>query len=802
VIRQNLRSTVRFIRRQPLFAGAIVAMLALGIGSTTAIFSVVYGVLLKPLPFPDADRIVQVWGSRPDRGWDQVSLTEANFWDMLDMNQSLQDFGAWHGASAILTDGAEPEQVTGALVTSGFFRSLGVQPVVGRLFEPNEDTPAGGGTVRPLLLSHALWVRRYGSDRTIVGRTIAFGSGPRTVVGVLPAGTPWLDGAEVFIPMVRRADAERGSFEYSGVGRLKPGVTMAAALADLTVVAKNLERRYPQPNTGLGVAIDGSRSWIASDDLRRMLWILLGSVGLLLVIACVNVTNLMLARASANARDSAVRAALGASRSDLVRQWVTEALILSAIGTAAGLALATALLRAMQAASPGDIPRLDEVTVNGWAFAMAGAVATIAGIVIGLVPALRAPQADVVPALRNGQRGAVGDRRESRLRNVFVGAEVALAVMLLIGAGLLVRSLAQVLTVDRGFHADHRLVATLTIPGSYPEARSTQTAADLMARVRALPGVISVAAVSGRPLSRGSTGLGLAAADRPDTPGAAVPWATWRVVTKDYFEAMGVPVVAGRAFNADDLMGKPWRTVISQRAADLLWPGQNPIGRTAILWKGQGDTRAEVIGVVGNMRERGLEADPTLAVYFPGDREPRSSLQLIVHAKTQPEDLVPSIRAAIASVDRQVPLSNPRSLDAMVTASVATRRFTMLLLAAFAGLALLLAIAGVYGVLAYSVARRVGEIGLMLALGAEHGRLLRFVVVQGLRPVLLGMVAGLTAAFWLSGLMTSLLFGIQPGDPLTYVGAALVLLLTAAAACYVPARSVLRVDPAVALRAD
>jgi predicted permease len=802
VIRQNLRSTVRFIRRQPLFAGAIVAMLALGIGATTAIFSVVYGVLLKPLPFPEADRIVQVWGSRPDRGWNRVSLTEANFWDMLDMNQSLQDFGAWHGASAILTDGAEPEQVPGAIVTSGFFRSLGVTPVAGRLFGPDDDSAGAGAGVRPVMLSHALWVRRYGSDPAIIGRTIAFGGGPRTVVGVLPAGTPWLDSAEVFIPMVRRADAERGSFEYSAVGRLKPGVTMEAARADLTVVAKNLERRFPEPNTGLSVAIDGSRSWIASDDLRRMLWILLGSVGLLLVIACVNVTNLMLARASANARDSAVRAALGASRSDLVRQWVTEALILSALGTAAGLGLATAMLRAMRASSPGDIPRLDDVAVNGWAFAVAGGVATVAGIVIGLVPALRAPQAEVVPALRNGQRGAVGDRRESRLRSGFVGAEVALSVMLLIGAGLLVRSLAQVLMVDRGFHADHRLIATLTIPAPYQEARRTQTAADVMARVRALPGVISVAAVSDRPLSRSSTGLGLAAADHPDTPGAAVPWATWRVVTRDYFAAMGVPVIAGRTFNTEDILGKPWRAVISQRAADLLWPGQNPIGRTAILWKGQGDTHAEVIGVVGNMRERGLEADPTLAVYFPGDHEPRTSLQLVVHTANRPEDLVPSLRAAIASVDRRVPLSNPRSLDAAVAASVATRRFTMLLLAAFAGLALVLAIAGVYGVLAYSVARRIGEMGLRLALGAEHGRLLWFVVAQGLRPVLIGLGAGLGAAFWLSGLMTSLLFGIQPGDPLTYAGAALVLLLTAAAACYVPARSVLRVDPAVALRAD
>jgi predicted permease len=797
--KQDFVSALRFMRKQPFFAGAIVLMLALGIGATTALFSVVYGVLLKPLPFPSADRIVQVWGSRPDRGWDQVSLTEANFWDLLDMNKAFEAFGGWHDASAILTDGAEAEQVNAARVTSGFFRALGVQPVAGRLFIADDDVT--GEVTKPVLLSHGLWIRRYGGDPGIVGRPIILGSGPRTVIGVLPAGTPWLDQAELFLPMVRRADADRGSFEYTAVGRLKPGVSLDAARADLQAVSKNLERLYPATNTGLGAAIGSSRDWIANDDLRRTLWILLGSVGLLLLIACVNVTNLLLSRAATRARESAVRAALGATRADLVREWLMESVILSIVATGLGLGLAEGLLRVMQAVSPGDLPRLGEVAINGWVFGVACALAVCVGVGTGLVPALQTPMNDIVPVLRHGQRGMAGDLHQTRLRNLFVGAEVALSLLLLIGAGLLVRSLSQVMTVDRGFASDHRLFARVSIPASYGPVRSSQLVTEILDRVGALRDVTSVAASSGRPLSRGSTGLGFVAGDQANAVGA-VPWATWRIVTKNYFQTIGVPMIAGRGFADDEEMGKPWRTIVSKRVADLLWPGQDPIGRTIVLWKGQGDNRAEVIGVVGNMRERGLESDPTLAVYLPAGRGSATSLQLVMHTLGRPEDTVPALRSAIAGVDRRLPVSNVRSFDDVVAASVATRRFTMLLLAGFAGLALVLALAGVYGVLVYSVARRTNEIGIRLALGAAHGSVLRLVVAQGLRPVFVGLAVGLGASIWLSRLMTSLLFGVTASDPLTYGVASAAVMLTAMLACYLPARMVLHVNPVVALRND
>jgi putative ABC transport system permease protein len=407
-----------------------------------------------------------------------------------------------------------------------------------------------------------------------------------------------------------------------------------------------------------------------------------------------------------------------------------------------------------------------------------------------------------VPALRDGQRGTAGDRGQRRLRSLFVAAEVALSLMLLVGAGLLVRSLLGVLSVDRGFRTDQRMLVTVSIPSSYGEARIGQRITELMARLGSLPEVVSVAAVSGRPLGRGSTGLGIGAADQPDQAEAAVPWATWRIVTKDYFKTMGLPLVAGRGFTDQDQIGKPWRAVISKRVADLLWPGQNPIGRTAILWKGQNERRGEVVGVVGDMRERGLEADPTLAVYFPANGSTTTSLQLVMHTKGRPEAAVPAIRTVVADVDRNLPVSNVRTLDEVVSASLATRRMTMMLIATFAALALVLAVAGVYGVLAYSVARRTPEIGVRLALGAEHRGVLRMVILQGLRPVVAGAIVGLAAMYWASRLMSNLLFEIKPYDPSTYASVVVVLMAVASVACYLPARRVLRVDPAIALRSE
>ena len=798
VMFQDLRLALRHLRRRPFFAAGTIGMLALGIGATTAIFSVVSGVLLRALPFPNPDQIVQLWGAFPSRNIDRVTWSEANVWDVQDLNRSFAAFGSFHGASFTLTGGGDPERVSGARVSVGFFQALSPRPVLGRLFEAGEDDLGAPGDL--VILSHRFWTRRFGADPAIVGRTIALNGRGHTVVGVLPAGLVGLATGDAFVPLVRRANANRGSWEYSAVGRLKDGVTIDAAIADLQRVTRELEARHPQDNRGLTAVAGSARAWAASDALTRTLWILLGATTLLLVVACVNVANLLLTHASSRARETAVRAALGARRIDLVRERLTESVVFSAGGALVGWFVAWSMVETFKTLDPGGIPRLADVALDAWTLAFTVAVAAIVALVTGIVPALRAPIADVVTPLRQSQRGAVGSRHDERIRGVLVAVEVALSLTMLVGAGLLVRSLLQVMSTDRGFQTDDRLLATVSIPASYPVARRTEIVESILARVQALPQVVSGATVSGRPLSGGSTGMAIAAADAPD---AAAPWASWRIVTKDYFKAMGLPLVGGREFTEHDIIEKPWRVIVSRRLADELWPGRNPVGQTARLWKGQGDMPAEVIGVVGNMRERGLEQEPTFAVYLPAyGAMGVTSLQLVLHTRGAPEAVMPMLQGLVRGVDANLPVSDVRTLEDVVNRSVATRRFTMLLLSVFAGLAAVLAAAGVYGVLAYTVARRTAEIGVRLALGASPGHVLRRVFSAGMYPVAAGLVLGAAAAFWLSRFMATLLFEIEPNDPATYAVVTAALAIVAAFACYIPARRVLKVDPAIALRAE
>ena len=795
----NLRLAMRMLRKQPLFSSAILVMLALGIGATTAIFSVVQGVLLKPLPFPEAGRIQEVWATLPARNIAQTSFTEANFWDMRDLNRTFEEFGAWHGASFSLTGVDTPERLDGARVSVGFLRALGVRPIGGSLFAPGDDEP--GADPRRVLLSHRFWSRHYAGDTKIVGRSLTLDGRPYTIAGILPAATPWLNDVDVFVPFMRRSDANRGSWEYLVIGRLKPGVTVDVARADLERVARDLEQKYPV-NRGLGVTTESALTWIASDSLRRTLWMLLGAVGLLLVIACVNVTNLLLARASTRARESAVRSALGATRADLLRERITEALILSASGAALGWMVAAGVVRILKALNPAGIPRLADESLNMEVLGFTALAAFVVGIGTGILPALQTPVARFMTVLSHGQRGTVGDRRHDRLRATFVAAQVALSMILLIGAGLLVRSLTQVLANDRGFQSDRRLFATVSLPDAYPEGRREQLVTDVLSGLQRRPEFVNVAVISGRPLASRSTGMGIAPSDRAMAD-ADVPWATWRIITSGYFRTMGMTLLAGREFTEQDIIGKPWRVVISHRLARVLWPEGNAVGRTATLWRGQNGRPAEIIGVVSDIRERGLENNPTFAVYLPaygtlGD----TTIPLILHTKGDPESAVGAVREVVRSVDASLPVSDVRTFDDVVAASVGTRRFTMLLLVTFAALALLLALAGVYGVLAYSIARRVPEIGVRLALGAQRGSLVKFVVARGMLPVAIGAAIGLAATIWLSRLIASLLFGVTAGDVLTYAVAIAAVLGASLVACYLPARAVLRVDPVVALRAE
>lgn len=801
-LRQDLRFALRQLWKRPAFSAIALGMFALGIGANTAIFSVVYAVLLKPLPFDDPDRIVRIWESRVEQGWDRASVAPGNFWDLRDMNRAFEDLGAYRFSSANLTGIDHPERLNAGRVTSGFFgQVLGVRPVLGRNFLPGEDQP--GGEDRVALLGNEFWHSRFGGDPSVLQSSLTLDGENYTVVGVLPPGRPWLDYADVYLPMVRNPEDTRSSFELAVIGRLRTGMTLEAGLSDLQGVAERLEEVFPDELAGIGITMAPSSEWVATAETRQALWVLLGAVGFLLMIACVNLANLFLARATGRVREIAIRAAAGASKGRLVRQGLTESLLTSVLGASLGFGLAVWGIDALRAMAPGQIAGLSEVTVNVWVLLFTLGAGVLTGVVTGIVPALQASGGDAALTLRAGGQSIAGSRIQNRLRGGLVAAEVALSLVLLVGAGLLIRSFGELMAADRGFETENRLVASVNLPDSYGPEEALDFNRTLVERVSALPPVVSAAAVHIRPLSGGSTGLGFVRPDQPD-PEGGIPWASWRLITPDYFKTLGVPFLRGRDFSEDDLgfSGEgPLPIIISQRIAELLWPGEDALGRVISLWAGQDDRPGEVLGVVGDMRERGIDAGPTLAVYLPYF-PPGWPPDLVVHTTGEPGAVVPALRAILLEMDPNVPLSDIATLEEMVGQSVGSQRFLMVLVGIFASLALLLALAGVYGVQSYSVAQQTAEIGIRVAIGASRPQILRRVILQAMRPAFLGVAVGLAGAFALSSFMASLLFQVEASDPGTYAGVAILLLFTALVSSWLPARRASRVDPVIAFRTE
>ena len=795
----DFRQAMRGLGKSPGTTALAILMMALGIGATTAIFSVFYSVLLKPLPFPQAERIVEIWQTKLAHGWTFGAFTEANFWDARARNRTFEEMGAVRQVNGNLTGDGEPEQVVMGEVSAGFFRVLQVEAAAGRLFLPGDDQPERPNQLA--VLSYEFWQRRFAGDRAVVGRTLRLNNRAHEVIGVLPRGEPWLNEASVFIPLVYDPKADRGSMEFSVIGRMKPGVTMATARADLDAVCKALAAEFPKDNDGLGASMEASSRWLGSEDLRRALWVLLGGVGFLLLIACVNLTNLLLARATGRSRELTVRVALGASRAQLARLVIVESLLLCALGASLGLLLARGSIDVLKAANPGGIPRLAEIEISWPVLALTLAAAVMTALISSLAPALRSPYGNIMSALREGERSQAGGRMQRKLRAALVSAEVALSLMLLVGAGLLIRSFGEVMTVERGFQTENRMVFSISASG-YKWDGIKNLIERFTEETRANPQVISAAAVSARPILGGNPGMGIVSADAPEAFGKNIPWADWRLSSPGYFRTIGVPLVGGRDFTSSDEAGRPWRVVISKRLAEMLFPGQDAVGRRVLLWKGQGDNNAEVIGVVADMRERGLEAGPALTVYMPYYGTSSPNVQMVVHTAGDPLKQFPTLRALVARPDANLPVSNVQTFEQIVSRSVAPRRFNMALLSVFAGIALALAMIGIYGVLAYSVARRTSEIGLRAALGATPGKILALVLRQGMTPIVIGVVIGAGGALWLSRFLTSLLYSIQPADPATYASVIALVLLAALASCVIPARRALRVDPAVALREE
>jgi predicted permease len=801
-LKQDLQFGLRQLWKRPGFSVIALAMLAMGIGANTAIFSVVQTILLQPLPFQEPDRIVQLWETRLDQGRDRSSFAPANFWDVRDLNQSFEDLGAFRWSQSNLTGFEHPERLRAGRITAGFFGEvLGVSPVLGRTLLPGEDEPGGENGV--VLLGNNFWTQRFGGDPDILGTTLILDDQPYTVVGVLPRGTPWLSAADVYTPMVRSPEDPRGSWEIAAIGRLLPGMTLEAAFEDLNRIASQLEELYPEINEGMGVAVSSTEDWVAQPELRQALWILLAAVGFLLLIASVNLANLLLAKATGRARETAIRAAVGAGRGRLLRQALTESLLLAILGGGMGVLLALWGLDLIRTLDPGGIPRLADASLNRWVLLFTMGVAILTGIITGMAPAFQSSGTDAAETLKAGSRSVAGGKHQRRLRSSLVAVEMALSLTLLVGAGLLMRSFTQLLTVDRGFEAENRLVVGVNLPSSYGPAETQVFIQQFEEQARLDPRVQEIAAVSSRPLTGGSTGLGFTTPDDPE-PEGGIPWAQWRLVTPTYMEAMGIPLLRGRLFDGTEtrslVEGAPLPILISQRIADLLWPGGDPIGQTMNLWAGQGDRPGEVLGVVGDIRERGLDSDPTFAVYLPyGTDWPPT---FIIHTVGEPTSVAPALRTILGELDGSLPFSNVTTMEDILGSSLGERRFLLTLVGLFAGMALLLALAGVYGVQAYSVSQQTSEIGIRVAMGAEGSRIVRRIMFQAMRPALIGITLGLVGAVSLSNLMEGMLFGVEATDFVTYAGVASLLGATALVSCWIPALRALKVDPVVAFRAD
>ena len=802
-LRQDVLYALRRLVKAPAFTLVAVATLALGIGANSAIFSVVDGVLLKPLPYPEPDRLVGVYHVADGH---RAVMSGPNFTDIAKSATTLEGAAAISTGRAILTGEGEPTRLPIAEVSAAFFSVLRVRPELGRPFAATENTP---GSTHVVILSHALWQQRFGGDAGVIGRRIMLDGVAKEVVGVMPAGFAYPDGREAWMPIEydnNFVSKQRASWYLDVIARLRPNVTPQQSAAEVETLGRGLARQYPDADSEIGMSTYPLLDALIG-DVRRAVFVLLGAVGFVLLIACTNVANLLLARAAARGSEMAVRSALGANRSRLVRQLLTESVLLSLIGAGAGLLLAVWGVDLLVRLKPAGIPRLDNVHVDATVIAFTVAIAIVTGILFGLVPAFNATRG-LSDTLKDGGRGAVGARGGSRVRAVLVMAELALAVMLLAGAGLLLRSFMKLEAVDPGFRIGPALTFDLTLPDARYKEDERQIAFfdQLLPRLRALPGVRGASAILGLPLSGLDIIISFQVQGRPPVPPSQQPAMQVRVATPDYFPNIGIPLKRGRLFTDDDRAGTARVVLISETAARQFFPGENPIGRTITLgWgRGPGKPRAggEVVGIVGDVKDGGLNEASQPQIYLPYRQWPVGSMTVVVTTAVPPLSLTDAVRSSVYALDGNLPVSNVSTLDAVVAKSISQQRFYMLLLTMFAAIALVLAAVGIFGVLSYAVSQRTREIGIRMALGAQGRSVVGLVVRQAMLLVAAGIAAGLALGLSLSQTMTRMLFGVTPTDPATFAGVAVLLASVALLASYLPAWRATRVDPIVALRSE
>jgi len=799
----DLRYGLRMLAKNPGFTIVAVIALALGIGANSAIFSVVNTVLLRPLPYRNPEQLVMVWEENSKQGFPKDTPAAANYVDWRDQNHVFESIAAMADISFNLTGTGDPERIDGQRVSTSFFPLLGVEPQLGRAFRPEEDKP---GANQVAVMSYGLWQRRFGADPGIIGKPISLNGKSFIVVGVMPRSFQFPRNNQLWIPIAFDAKeaGNRGAHYLQVVARIRSGTTLEQAQAEMTTIAARLEKQYPATNTSIGAVVTPLHQQVVG-KIRPALLVLLGAVAFVLLIACANVANLLLARAAVRQKEIALRLALGATRSRLIRQFLTESVLLASLGGAVGLLLSLAGLNVLKGFIPPNIPQAGNITIDGKVLIFTMLVSLATGLIFGLAPALQAAHFNLNDTLKESGRDSDAGTRGNRIRGLLVISEVAVSFILLIGAGLLINSFVRLRNVDPGFRAANVLTMRIVLPEvRYPDRKGRAPFYDeLIRRVEALPGVMSAAVVTDVPLTNSGNSVGVSIEGRADPAPDRVPIVITRMISPNYFKTMGIPLRQGRELNQGDKADSSPVVVISETTARLFWPGADPLGKRIKVGVGPNNSNQwlSVVGVVKDVRNDELGIEPKPQMYLPHAQneffDPRA---LVVRTNVDPLSLAATVRRTVWEIDKDQPVSDISSMEQVVAESVARQRFSMLLLGVFAGLALVLAAVGIYGVMSYAVAQRTHEIGIRMALGAQRSDVLKLTIGQGLRLVVSGVVIGFAAAFALTRVMASLLFGISPTDSTTFITISLVLISVAALASYIPALRATRVDPMFALR--
>jgi putative ABC transport system permease protein len=796
---KDLRYGIRSFLKRPGFLVIAVSTLALGIGATTAMFTVVNSVLLRPLQFPEPERIVLFEGMNPRQGITQSNMSIPDIVDWQRQSQSFEQIAGFVSGGIFLGIGDETERVRGTAVSDGFFPLFKTSPLSGRVLQTDDAQP---GREPAIVISYALWQRRFGGNNNVVNSKVTMNGKPTTIVGIMPAAFNYPNESEAWAALPFDPASERRDNRYvEVVGRLKPGMSMPQAQTEIDTINQRLAQNYAETNTGWGVRLTELRESLVG-NLRTSLLILLGAVAFVLLIACANVANLLLARAMYRQKEIAVRTALGASRLRIVRQLLTESVLLSVVSGVLGLALSVWLIKLLIAISPPNSPRVDEIAIDLRVFGFTLAVTVLAGILFGLFPALQTSRPNLNETLKDsGQRGSASGTH-NRAGSLLIVSEIALSFVLLAGAGLLIKSFMSLRAIDPGFNPNNVLAMRLSLPpGKYRQGEPrAQIYKQLVEQVKATPGVQSAAFILSLPLE-GDTfnvGRGVIREGRPASPEEQTN-ARHLAVTPDYFQTLQIPLKAGRVFTDQDNLQNTKVAIVNEKMARQLWPGENPIGKRFTIWRDEKFPR-EVVGIVGDTKQS-LDKDASNQMYVPYAQDPTwGSLSLVVRTAGEPTALAGSVREAIRAVDKAVPNYNLKTMNDVVSTSAAPRRVPMLLLSAFAGIAMLLAMLGIYGVTSYYVTQRTHEIGVRMALGAQIADVLKLVIKRAILLALIGIGFGIVGAVAVTRYLTTLLFGVKPIDVVTFVGVAIVLAVVVLVACLVPARRAAKIDPLEALR--